>query len=233
MNRRVTNALRFILDECLPPIIRDNKYFMYPLMSIWFKGKNIKSIMNFKSGVWSMTHEEFVDFYNQRDSIAKDRVTDLSEASVDYMLDQIKDAEGELLDIGCGNGYWLRKVNESNPKISLTGCDVFEKSPFETAGISYMQGDIENIPLEDESVDIVTCHHVLEHVIHLDKAIEELKRVSKKLVMVVVPKQRYYYYTFDEHVRFFPYKELLEFHMGMKDSICKEINGDFVYLGRK
>lgn len=46
MNRNLTNAIRFILDECIPPIIRDSKLFMYPLFYIWFKGKNIEKVMN-------------------------------------------------------------------------------------------------------------------------------------------------------------------------------------------
>lgn len=233
MNRRITNILRFILDECLPPIIRDNKYFMYPLMYIWFKGKNIQKIMNFKSSVWTMSHEEFVDFYNQRDSIAKDRPTDLSDASIKYMLDRIPPNANDILDVGCGNGHWLNKVSGRHPNIDLTGCDVFDKPAFDNQQIKYIKGDIEKLPFSDNSVDIVTCHHVLEHVIHLDTSISELKRVARKMVIIVVPKQRYFYYTFDEHVRFFHYKELLEFKMGMKSYNCEEVCGDFVYIGKK
>lgn len=231
MNRRLTNIIRFFLDECLPPIIRDNKYFMYPLLYVWFKGKNIRAIMNFKRNVWKMSHEEFVDFYNQRDSMAKDRPTDLSEQSIDYMLARFDSDADSLLDVGCGNGYWLEKVRASHPNIKLTGCDVFDEKPFEAEDIHYQMGNIEALPFSDNSVDIVSCHHVLEHVIDLKTSIEELRRVARKQVFVVVPKQRYYYYTFDEHVRFFPYKELLEYHMGMDTYHCQEVWGDFVYIG--
>jgi hypothetical protein len=49
MNRRLTNTIRFVMDELLPPIIRDNKYFMYPFFYIWYKGNNVKVHMEFKN----------------------------------------------------------------------------------------------------------------------------------------------------------------------------------------
>ncbi len=231
MNRRLTNIFRFFLDECLPPILRDNKYFMYPLIYVWFKGKNISAIMSFKRDVWKMSHEEFVDFYNKRDSMAKDRPTDLSERSIDFMLSRFDSETETLLDVGCGNGYWLNKVKGKYPELKLTGCDVLDKKPFKSEEIAYQEGNIENLPFPDNSFDIVSCHHVLEHVIDLQASISELRRVAKRQVLVVVPKQRYYFYTFDEHVRFFPYKELLEYEMGMDQYHCADVWGDFVYIG--
>jgi len=204
---------------------------MYPLLYIWFKGKNIRAIMEFKREVWTMSHDEFVEFYNQRDSMAKDRPTDLSEQSIEHMLSRFDQDAKTLLDVGCGNGYWLNKVHKAYPQMKLTGCDVFDAKPFNEAEINYQTGNIEGLPFSDNSFDIVSCHHVLEHVVDLKTSIEELKRVARKQIFVVVPKQRYYYYTFDEHVRFFPYKELLEFHMGMDRHDCKEVWGDFVYIG--
>ena len=49
---------------------------------------------------------------------------------------------------------------------------------------------------------MVTCHHTIEHIPNLAPAIAELKRISRKQVMIVTPRQRYYYYTLDEHVNF-------------------------------
>ncbi|MFM2048604.1 MAG: hypothetical protein RI955_1152, partial [Bacteroidota bacterium] len=42
MNRSLTNTIRFILDECIPPLIRDSRWFMYPFFYIWYKGKKVK-----------------------------------------------------------------------------------------------------------------------------------------------------------------------------------------------
>ena len=232
MNRKITNTIRFLLDECLPPVIRDNKYFMYLPFYIWFKGKKIKDVMNFKSNVWTMSKEEFGIFYNERISLAKDRPTDLSEISIDYMIKFLNKKFCEnLLDVGCGNGYWLGKVVKNVPIRSTAGCDVFDMVSFKHS--DYQKGDIENLPFEDNSFDVVTCHHVLEHVINLQQSINELKRVCRKFLIVVVPCQRYYYYTLDEHINFFPYREYLEYVLQMDEFSCENIKGDFLYIGIK
>jgi hypothetical protein len=47
------------------------------------------------------------------------------------------------------------------------------------------------------------CSHTLEHIPDLWRAAAELRRVARRVV-VVVPRQRYYRYTFDYHLHFFP-----------------------------
>src|ERR1035438_10467524 len=54
MKREITNTVRYLIDNWLPPVIRDNKFFMYPVFYYWFKGKNIDKIMNFKKDVFYM-----------------------------------------------------------------------------------------------------------------------------------------------------------------------------------
>ncbi len=228
MDRRITNAIRWIMDECLPPIIRDNKYFMYPFFYFWFKGKNIPEIMSFKSRVFSMNKDEFIDFYQRRTSLAKDRITDLSESSIQFMIDRLDPSATTLIDVGCGNGYFLSRLKGTG--LETWGCDVFDSAPFQHS--RYVQGDIEDLPFEDNQFDIVTSHHTLEHVIDLEKSISELKRIARKQLMIVVPCQRYYYYTLDEHIRFFPYKELLESKIKLSKFECVKIKGDLVYIGK-
>ena len=229
MNRGLTNAIRYVMDEWIPPAIRDSRIFMYPFFYIWFKGKYINEIMNFKKNVYFMSKQEFFDFYKKRDSMAKDRETDLSMASIRFMLDKMNKDNKTFLDIGCGNGFLLNMVK--NLGIETTGCDVFEQSPFEHS--KYIQGDIENIPLENDSVDVISACHILEHVLDFSKSISEIKRVAAKQVIVVVPCQKYYMYTLDEHINFFPFKEKLIYHMDMENYICEVIQGDLVYIGTK
>ncbi|MBP7273302.1 MAG: class I SAM-dependent methyltransferase [Saprospiraceae bacterium] len=227
MNRTLTNAIRFVMDEMLPPIIRDSKWFMYPFFYIWFKGKNIKEIMEFKSNVYDMTPEQFSDFYKRRDSLAKDRPTDLSEVSIKYMLARLDTSAKTLMDVGCGNGYFLHKVALLQ-KFELIGCDIVNNVTYKE--IRYVEGNIEALPFPDKSVDIVTAHHTLEHVINLEQSIRELKRVARKQIIVVVPCQKYYYYTLDEHIRFFPYPALLTSAMNLPKFTCEKIWGDLVYI---
>jgi ubiquinone/menaquinone biosynthesis C-methylase UbiE len=228
MNRFITNSIRFLMDECLPPIIRDNRFFMYPFFRIWFKGKNIKKYMDFKSNVYSLTDEEFAEFYRNRDSIATRRITDLSKVSINHMLERLDTRAENLLDVGCGSGYFLNQVNE---KTSLTvhGCDIVNCLKYNN--IEFHEGNVEKLPFADNSFDIVSCHHTLEHVRNLKAAVDELKRVAKYQLIIVVPCQRYFYYTLDEHIRFFPYKSLVEQAIGLNASDCRKVWNDWVFIG--
>lgn len=175
-----------------------------------------------------MSMAEYEDFYRNYDSLAKDRPTDLNEDSIKYMIANFYTKSKNLVDIGCGRGYFLNRIKEAT-KLETWGCDVYENTGETT--FKYQKGNIENLPFPDKSFDIVTCCHTLEHVLDLKKAVSEIKRIARKQVIVVVPKQRYFYYTLDEHVRFFSYKEMLITAMDMKHYSCIEVWGDWVYIG--
>jgi ubiquinone/menaquinone biosynthesis C-methylase UbiE len=228
MNRTLTNSIRYIIDEFVPPILRDSKWFMYPFFFIFFKGKKIKLYMEFKQLVYLMNDQEYAEAYRQLDCMGTDRPTDLNQLSINYMLKNISSEATNLLDVGCGRGYWLNKLSEIT-NLTLTGFDMHDSVALTTA--NYVQGRIEKLPFADKSFDIVTCHHLLEHLKDLPAAISELKRVAKKQLIIVVPCQRYYYYTLDMHINFFPIKEYLQEVMKIEKYTCENKWGDLVYIG--
>jgi len=230
MNRSITNTIRFIMDECIPPLIRDNKYFVYPLFYYWYKKKNVNFYMNFKSVAFDLSEREFADAYRDLDCRANDRETDLNSYCVEYMLENLDKNAGSMLDAGCGRGYWLNKVAERT-NLELTGCDLYDDVKLNRG--TYVKGNIENLPFEDNSFDIVTCHHTIEHVLNLDKAISELKRVARKQLIIVTPCQRYFNYTLDLHVNFFPIEPYLTSLIKMNKYTCKKKRGDWTYIGEK
>ena len=134
-----------------------------------------------------------------------------------------------MLDVGCGRGFWLNTVSEKT-NLEVTGLDMYDEVKL-TKG-NYVKGNIERLPFPDKSFDIVTCHHTIEHLINPKPAIEELKRVAKNQVMIVTPCQKYYYYTMDMHINFYPIKEYLQQEIKMKKYECKNIWGDWVYIGK-
>jgi ubiquinone/menaquinone biosynthesis C-methylase UbiE len=227
MNRKVTNAIRYVMDELLPPAIRDNKYFMWPFFYIWFKGKGLDIAMNFKSKVYGFTEADYEELYRNQETMARDRITDLNEPSIKHMLKKLDPEAKTLLDIGCGNGYWLSRIDRS--KYDISACDI--KNNLRNVDCPFYEGNLEHLPFEDNQFDIVTCHHTLEHVMDLPKSIAEIKRVAKKQVVIVVPKQRYFYYTLDQHINFFPFKEILEHTVGIEKHTCEDVWGDWVYIG--
>lgn len=228
MRREVTNVIRFMMDELLPPIIRDNKYFMYPFFYYAFNGKNIKEMMEFKSIVNFISDEEYERLYKEMDPMGKYRPTDLNQKCVRYILDQVTDDMENVLDVGCGRGYFLKKLVEKNAK-NIYGCDLFDSVP--VPGTTYVKGNIEALPFPDKSFDVVICSHILEHVKDFDKAVSEIKRVAKKKIIVTIPKQRYFYYTLDLHVRFFYVAAELAAAMKMEKYEIATLGGDFVFVG--
>jgi ubiquinone/menaquinone biosynthesis C-methylase UbiE len=230
MNRTVTNMIRYFLDEWLPPVIRDNKYFMYPFYLYAYRGRNISTAMNFKKLVYRFSDMEYRDFYNNLNTISRNRKTDINEPTIKHVLDSLDHSISTLLDVGCGNGYFLQRVAARIPSIQLFGCDIFEKKN-KTIDYTNIVADVNSLPFADNEFDVVTCFHTLEHILRPEKAIEELKRVAKKRVIIGVPCQRYYFYTLDEHVNFYFYKEKLIYEIGLDKYECKKIAGDYLYIG--
>lgn len=226
MNREFTNSIRYLMDEWIPAAIRDSRWFMWPFFWLAFRGQNIHEIMNFKSNVWNYSPEEYDQFYNSINTISRNRLTDLNQASMQFILSQIDPKAESLLDVGCGLGYLLCRVNEGHPDIQLTGLDIRNpESP--VPQFAYVKGRVEKLPFEKKSFDIVTCCHTLEHMVDLDESIAELFRVARKQVFIVVPRQRYFYYTLDEHVNFFPHAHLLTHKFSNLNAKCLDLGGDW------
>lgn len=230
VDRSLTNAIRYVMDEWLPPVIRDSRFFMYPFFVLAYRGKNVAQAMNFKRLVYSWNEDEYRRFYEGLDTISRNRKTDLNEASILRMLESIPKEAKRLLDVGCGRGYFLSRVKEARPDLELVGCDVVDKLAYE--GMTLCVGNIENLPFEDRSFDVVTCSHTLEHIIHPARAVSELKRVTRRDLFVAVPCQRYFFHTLDEHVNFYPQKEPLLAELGTPDAICEKIHGDWLVRAR-
>jgi SAM-dependent methyltransferase len=230
LNRSITNAIRYVMDECIPPLIRDSAWFMAPFYFLAYRGRNVRQAMDFKRLVYEFTEDEYRSFYEGLDTISRNRKTDLNEPSIVAMIEAIPVGTTRLLDVGCGRGYFLSRVAAVRPEIELVGCDVVDKLAY--SGMSLTCGSAEALPFGDASFDVVTCSHTLEHILNPAQAVSELKRVAKNSLFVAVPCQRYYFYTLDEHVNFYPQKEILLAQMGIPGAECRKLHGDFLYHAR-
>lgn len=214
------------MDEIIPPFIRNWKGFMYPLYYIWFNGDTakIKSVMNFKKDVFSMSTESIRGIYKHYRNLGSARSTDAFEEDYFWIYDRLDSSSQSLIDIGCGKGFWLNELSQ-NPKfasVNLFGLDVMEKSAFE-AQVRYFCGEIGALPFKDKSFDVVTCLFVLEHIIDFNKALGELKRIARRQLFLAVPCQRYNKYTFDLHVHFFYSPAYFKSLVGLDNANCQLI----------
>jgi len=231
ISRDITLKIHYILDQLLPPIIRDNRFFSKVLFRLLFGNKK-DIFMNFKNKVFYMTEEEFIDTYKQTSDVHIQRDTDLNVASEKMVLESI--VGDNILEVGCGRGYLSNKLKK-NGKVTATDIIISEELRSKYEEINFVEANIENLPFDDDSYDTVVCTHTLEHVQNISEAIIELRRVTKNRLIIVVPQQRPYKYTFDLHVHFFPYTHSLLSIIGnkSKEVICKEAQGDLFYYENK
>lgn len=219
------------MDELVPPFIRDSKIFMYPFYVFAYRGKNINEVMNFKKNVYSYSEEEYAAFYVGLNTISRNRKTDLNQGCIEFILKNLDDSKETVIDIGCGNGFMLNEISRNKPNKILFGYDL--KKPEREMAYEFIHGNVEKLPFEDNSFDTVICCHTLEHLLCLDLCINELVRITKKQLIIITPCQRYFYYTLDEHVNFFPYEKKLSSIIPIENYTCEKIQGDWVYLGKK
>ncbi len=99
----------------------------------------------------------------------------------------IPDDVRSIIDVGCGNGVIC---NSLASKYDVTGIDVSE-----TALVSVTTTKIlcsaTNIPVADNSFDLAFSSEMLEHLSDddLTLAINEMKRIAKKYILVSVPNE--------------------------------------------
>lgn len=233
MNRRFTNAIRFVMDELLPPILRDSKWFMYPFFLVAYRGKNVREAMEFKRNVFRYSREQYADFYSNIDSISRNRETDLNDGCIDEILRSIEDADRSIVDVGCGGGFLLRALRDKFPDRTLSGYDVTERPPGLPAEIGFVRGDVMDLNLPVDSCDVITCCHVLEHLLDYRAVIRKLVSAARHKVILVVPLQRPYFYTLDEHVNFFLFPQQFVYEVGLAEHRWECIDGDLFYVGTK
>lgn len=87
-------------------------------------------------------------------------------------------------------------------------------------------GNAENMPFEDESVDVIISNAVLEHVKNLNKVLSEIQRVLKPngLVYIEIPFIQHYHTHDCYGVRFEDYRRLTKRGLEQAFSFCQPID---------
>ncbi|MBI2600878.1 class I SAM-dependent methyltransferase [Candidatus Daviesbacteria bacterium] len=114
--------------------------------------------------------------------------TKAGEASLDdnhpgmkALLLSSKDAN-TILDLGCGEGTRLNLLKGSGKR--LVGIDISDKAiemaRLKYKGIEFVQGDLENLPFDEDEFDLVYSAFVLEHLVDPMKVLNQALKVLKK-----------------------------------------------------
>jgi ubiquinone/menaquinone biosynthesis C-methylase UbiE len=229
VSRKTSIRIQYVLDQWVPPRIRDSRLFMYLPMRLVLKDAT-KDFMQFKRSVFDLTGEEFSQLY-ARTAHAQELQgeTDLNEACTDEILRTLSGRN--VLEVGCGRGYLARRLAQAN---TVTACDIVipERLRRDGSGVAYVACNVQALPFRDGSFDYVVSTHTLEHVQDLPGALRELRRVAREGLIIVVPRQRPYAYTFSLHTQFFPYEWSLRGALGSGENVTITDLGDWFYHQR-
>lgn len=108
-----------------------------------------------------------------------------------------------VLDIACGEGYGSAGLLKAGA-VSVVGVDISETTcryAQQKYGVDARQGNAENIPLPDNSVDTIVSFETIEHVPSPAKFLEECVRVLRPggQLIISTPNTSVYVYGGAEH----------------------------------
>lgn len=116
---------------------------------------------------------------------------------ISHFLNQVKliidSLDGDnILDVGCGEGFVIDFLKNKN----IIGLDISEDALIiaktQSPDNRFFRGDIYNLPFQKDNFDIVIVIEVLEHINDVERAIDDVKRVSKKYCIFSVPNEPYF-----------------------------------------
>jgi len=110
------------------------------------------------------------------------------------LLEQIKQLHPEsILDVGAGEGFTLEAIRLQKIAKKIEGIEYTDEAI--ALGkklhpqVTIKKGNIYELPYKPNSFDMVLCTEVLEHLENPEQALKELKRVSKKYLILSVPNE--------------------------------------------
>ncbi len=106
----------------------------------------------------------------------------------------------KILDLGCGDGFYLNILSKLEANIKLYGCDIdtnalkSAKTNLDGVSVQLSQGDaMAGLDYKDNSFDKIIMTEVLEHIPNDKKALEEIRRILRPggILVLSVPNLNY------------------------------------------
>lgn len=181
MNRKVhhINTVINSIDETLDMMDNESDFN-------WDKFINIINVVN-EDKKWLLQYE------NASNLRARINIHELYSTNkygwMNWFFDELTiKPKSKILEVGCGDGsLWLKNFKKAPDDLELTLTD-FSNGMIKDAKnnlkvfkgkIKFKVVDVQNIPFDDSSFDIVIANHMLYHVPDKEKALSEIFRVLK------------------------------------------------------
>jgi SAM-dependent methyltransferase len=230
MRRETVNRIRYLLEEWLPPIVRDSRPMRFLFRRYW--GSFVDDLEQFRMNITGLSAADYRNVYERMPRIQDE--TDNSRACIDAIVARI--LPGKVCDVGCGTGYLVNVLHQQAglQDTEIVGVDFIIEPDTESRhpSIRFVAAPVEALPFPDRHFDTVICTHVLEHILDIRAAILELRRICARRLIVVVPLEREYRFTFNPHIHFFPYPHSFLRHIlpVPPEHQCTVIGRDLLYV---
>lgn len=106
----------------------------------------------------------------------------------------IEDDITSVLEVGAGQGYSTERIMSVLPPEVTFEASEYELEQVEIAkqrlpDIEFKQESLYELDRTNSSIDLILCLEVLEHLESPEQALEELKRVANKYVIISTPRE--------------------------------------------
>jgi len=101
-----------------------------------------------------------------------------------------------ILDVGCAEGFVIQRLQETNSSLRIWGIDIDEEALRRGINLGLKSAvqlmDAHHLGLASESFDLILCLEVLEHLPEPRQALAEMKRVTRRYVLLSVPHEPFF-----------------------------------------
>ncbi len=126
---------------------------------------------NVQSNLWGKRAEDWANFQEPTHIVVYKYVLDLLQLQ----------STDKLLDVGCGSGWFCKLASAESA--AVTGFDgteaLIEQAKKRVADINFFVGEMEALPFEDRTFNVVTGFNSFQYAANVKNALMEAKRVLK------------------------------------------------------
>ena len=178
-----------MLIDRLPSKIRNSKFIFRIAQSIFGLPS---SLFDFRENYDNSKYKNLSKLYKLNSNRSLERIsksTDINSFHLRIIKKIFKRTQPfSILDVGCGTGYLLDQLYLINNCIKLSGID-FNVSSKNSSKINFFKGNIlqslKKIP--NNSFELVTCTHVIEHLPYPEETLSEIRRISANTLIIICP----------------------------------------------